>query len=285
MGSYNWQLFILCGFGWLADNLWLQGVSLTLPSLSGEFGISEKTVRFTTSAVFIGLSAGSVMWGMGSDYLGRRIAFNMTLFITSVFGIMAAFAQSWGSVCFFFGALGFGVGGNLPVDGALFLEFLPDASSALLTLLSVWWPIGQLASSLVAWFFIAGWPVEQGWRYFIVTIGIVTFAMFVLRFFVFHLFESPKFLLSKGRQNEAVAVVHGIAFRNGVKTWLTSEILDLVAEGLEGEPQAVETAGTSFLKDKLQAFSGDRLRPLFQTKTLGLATSLIWFCWATIGLG
>jgi hypothetical protein len=25
MGSYNWQLFVLCGMGWLSDNLWLQG--------------------------------------------------------------------------------------------------------------------------------------------------------------------------------------------------------------------------------------------------------------------
>ena len=215
----------------------------------------------------------------------------MTLLITSLFGIMAAYAQSWGSVCFFFAALGFGVGGNLPVDGALFLEFLPDASSALLTLLSVWWPVGQLASSLVAWYFIGNWPAEQGWRYFIVTIGIITFAMFVFRFFIFHLFESPKFLLTKGRQQEAIAVIHGIAFRNGTKTWLTSEIMDLVACS-EDEPGITHVAeqvrpslGSNIIKEKLQEFSGERLRPLFKTKTLGLATALIWFCWATIGMG
>ncbi|KPM36463.1 hypothetical protein AK830_g10130 [Neonectria ditissima] len=291
MGSYNWQLFILCGFGWLADNLWLQGVSLCLPSLSAEFGIDEKRVRYTTSALFVGLSAGSFFWGIGSDFLGRRIAFNSTLLITSVFGIMAAYAQSWSSVCLLFGALGFGVGGSLPVDGALFLEFLPDASSALLTLLSVWWPIGQLASSLAAWFFIARWPVDQGWRYFVVTIGIATFAMFVVRFFIFHLFESPKFLLNRGRQNEAVAVVHGIAFHNHTRTWLTSDILNLVAY-TEDEPAAPNVARqiparttSGVVAAKLKSISGERLRPLFKTKTLGLTTSLIWFCWATIGMG
>ena len=31
---------------------------------------------------------------------------------------------------------------------ALFLEFLPSASQGLLTLLSVWWPVGQLIGSL-----------------------------------------------------------------------------------------------------------------------------------------
>ncbi|POR31849.1 Putative MFS-type transporter PB1E7.08c [Tolypocladium paradoxum] len=290
MGRYNWQLFILCGFGWFADNLWLQGVSLCLPSLSAEFGVSEKTVRYTTSACFLGLSAGSIIWGIGSDILGRRIAFNLTLLITSVCGIMAAYAQSWGGVCVFFAALGFGVGGNLPVDGALFLEFLPDASSALLTLLSVWWPVGQLASSLVAWYCMANWPVEQGWRYFIVTIGIVTFAMFIVRFFIFHLFESPKFLVNKGRQAEAVAVVHGIAYRNNTKTWLTSDILDQVAaedvtQATHVAQQFSSVAGSSVLVDKLKGLSGETLRPLFRTKTLGLATGLIWFCWASIGMG
>ncbi|KAL6873272.1 major facilitator superfamily domain-containing protein [Trichoderma longibrachiatum] len=292
MGRYNWHLFILCGFGWFADNLWLQGVSLTLPSLSAEFDIPEKTVRYTTSSCFIGLSLGSFLWGIGSDLVGRRIAFNMTLLITSIFGILAAYGQSWGAVCFLYGAFGFGVGGNLPVDGALFLEFLPDASSSLLTLLSVWWPIGQLVSSLVAWFFIAQWPVDIGWRYFILTIGIITFAMFCIRFFLFRMFESPKFLLNQGRQREAVAVVHGIASRNGAKTWLTSEILDLVAA--EDPEQSSRVARrysvssaprSSILKEKLRGLSADRLRPLFQTKTLAVATSLVWFCWATIGMG
>jgi hypothetical protein len=45
--------------------------------------------------------------------------------------------------------MGLGVGGNLPVDGALFLEFLPFASGNLLTMLSVWWPVGQLIGRLV----------------------------------------------------------------------------------------------------------------------------------------
>ncbi|KAK3945995.1 MFS general substrate transporter [Diplogelasinospora grovesii] len=295
MGRYNWQLFVLCGFGWFADNLWMQGVSLTLPSLSAEFGISEKSVRYTTSSLFVGLCLGSFFWGFGSDIMGRRIAFNVTLLITAVFGMASAYASSWGGVCVLYAALGFGVGGNLPVDGALFLEFLPDASSSLLTLLSVWWPIGQLFSSLCAWFFIANWPANEGWRLFVMTIGIVTFIMFIVRFFVFHLFESPKYLLSRGRQAEAVAVVHGIAHRNRRKTWLTEEILDAVADGINtNDPVAARFPGrrlstrlsaTDIIKTRLAEFSGERIRPLFNNRKLGLTTAIIWFCWATIGMG
>ncbi|KAK2043567.1 major facilitator superfamily transporter [Colletotrichum somersetense] len=302
MGRYNWELFVLCGFGWFADNLWMHGVALTLPSLSAEFGISEQRVRYTTSSIFLGLCFGSFVWGIGSDVLGRRVAFNLTLLITGVFGILLAFAPTWGWVNLLFAALGFGVGGNLPVDGALFLEFLPDASSSLLTLLSVWWPVGQLSSSLAAWYFIANWPADQGWRLFVLTIGLVTFFMFIVRFFVFRLFESPKFLLSKGRQSEAIAVVHGIASHNGAKTWLTEEVLDAVADAVGGDEHDEQersrrsragvlrrsgstTTAVNAFRERISAFSGDRLRPLFKTRTLGLATVIVWFVWATIGMG
>ncbi|KAI8946590.1 sugar transporter [Xylaria longipes] len=285
MGRYNWQLFILCGFGWFADNLWMQGVSLTLPSLSEEFGITEKHVRYTTSSLYLGLSIGSALWGLGADIMGRRIAFNLTLLITSIFGTLAAYAPNWPSVCILFGLMGTGVGGNLPVDGALFLEFLPDASSSLLTLLSVWWPVGQLVSSLFAWYFITNWPVDQGWRLFIATIGLVTFIMFIIRFGLFHLFESPKYLLSQGRQSEAVAVVHGIAYRNNKKTWLTEEVLDAVVDTDDTERAPARVSARSVLTQNLSSFSLSHIQPLFQNRKLGLTTALIWFCWASIGMG
>jgi len=216
--------------------------------------------------------------------MGRRIAFNVTLLIASVFGTASAWAPSWGGVCFMYAALGFGVGGNLPVDGALFLEFLPDASSSLLTLLSVWWPIGQLCSSLFAWFFIANWPADRGWRHFVMTIGIITFVMFLVRFFLFHMFESPKYLLSRGRQAEAVAVVQGIALKNRKKTWLTEEILDAVVD--DPTPRIRRRLSTkNIIKNKLASFSAERIRPLFSSRKLAITTLLIWFCWATIGMG
>jgi len=97
---------------------------------------------------FVGLSLGSTCWGIASDIIGRRLAFNTTLLICGVFGTAVAFAPSWPVTALLFAGMGTGVGGNLPVDGALFLEFLPFNSNSLLTLLSIWWPVGQLLASL-----------------------------------------------------------------------------------------------------------------------------------------
>jgi hypothetical protein len=148
MGRYQWELFVLCGFGWFADNLWLEGLALCLPGLSTEFGLSETNVRYTTMILFLGMGFGSVGWGLLSDILGRRITFNSTLFITGFFGTLVSLGPTWASTATLFALMGVGVGGNLPVDGALFLEFLPAANNKLLTLLSAWWPLGQLASAI-----------------------------------------------------------------------------------------------------------------------------------------
>ena len=49
---------------------------------------------------------------------------------------------------------------------------------------------------------------------------------FVLRFFVFHLYESPKYLMGRGRDAEAVEVIHKIAAYNGRTSSLTLEMLE-----------------------------------------------------------
>jgi MFS family permease len=242
-----------------------------------------------------------------SDVVGRRVAFNFTLCIAGIFGLAVGFGNSWIAVCSLYAALGFGVGGNLPVDGALFLEFLPMASGNLLTMLSVWWPVGQLAASLVAWPFIVNYTCDpsgelpscvtnpnaekccarvdnMGWRYVNITLGAMTLMMFICRFFFFHLFESPKFLLSRGRQAEAVATVHGIAYKNKSKTWLTEEILNEIG-GTADSADDGKLAVTEVIKRTLSKFSTDRIAPLFASGKLGLMTFLLFFVWATVGMG
>ncbi|CAP94692.1 hypothetical protein E8E15_007898 [Penicillium rubens] len=295
MGRYQWQLFILCGFGWTADNLWLQGVALTLTPLSYEFGLSATWVRFSTCALFLGLCIGASFWGIASDIIGRRLAFNATLFLTGAFGLAAAGGPTWIGTSALYACLGLGVGGNLPVDGALFLEFLPFISGNLLTMLSVWWPVGQLIGSLLAWAFIPNFSCtsyegctkekNMGWRYLVLTLGAITFVMFILRFFCFHLYESPKFLLSRGRQEEAVASVHGIAYKNGAKTWLTNDILNEIGGHAEVHEKETGLTYSQIVGRFFSKFSMERIAPLFANKRMGWNTALLWFCWTTIGMG
>ncbi len=94
-------------------------VALTLPSLTLEYGVSSTHVRYTTCSLFVGLCLGASFWGIASDIIGRRLAFNATLFIAGVFCIAVGGGNSWYGVCGLYAALGVGIGGNLPVDGVL----------------------------------------------------------------------------------------------------------------------------------------------------------------------
>jgi MFS family permease len=73
----------------------MQGVALTLTPVDMEFGVSETDSRFATCSLFVGLIIGASFWGIASDAIGRRPAFNMTLCICGTFGLAAGGAPSW----------------------------------------------------------------------------------------------------------------------------------------------------------------------------------------------
>lgn len=52
---------------------------------------------------------------VASDVIGRRLAFNATLFIAGVFGLAVGGGNTWIGTCALYSMLGVGVGGNLPV--------------------------------------------------------------------------------------------------------------------------------------------------------------------------
>lgn len=107
--------------------------------------------RALTIAVYVGMLTGALFWGLGADIIGRRHAFNISLFICSISGIVAGAAPSWNSLAFFIAMVGFGGGGNLILDTAVFLEYLPSNKQWALTWLAAWWGIGQTFAGLIAW--------------------------------------------------------------------------------------------------------------------------------------
>lgn len=290
MGWYQWQLFIVVGFGWASDNLWPIVTSLILTPVTNEFNVNRPP--FLTLAQNIGLLAGAIFWGFGCDIFGRRWAFNLTLGITSVWGLIAASAPNFVAIGCFDALWSFGVGGNLPVDSAIFLEFLPGSHQYLLTILSVDWAFAQLITTLVAWPILANLTCQEnqvctrsanmGWRYFVIAMGGLAMVMFFIRFVLFQIYESPKFLMGKGRDDEAVRIVHEVARRNGKTSSLTIE--DLKACEILGNGGAQRTDATAAIKRNLEKLSSKHVRSLFATKQLAFSTAMIMLIWALIGL-
>lgn len=98
---------------------------------------------------------GALFWGLGADIIGRRIAFNISLFICSVFAIVAGASPNWIVLGLFTCLAAFGAGGNLILDTAVFLEYLPSSKQWLLTLLACWWGLAPVVGAAFAWPFLS----------------------------------------------------------------------------------------------------------------------------------
>ncbi|KAI0260637.1 MFS general substrate transporter [Gloeopeniophorella convolvens] len=305
MGKYQWYLFVVAGFGWLSDNLWPIVTGLIFTPVVNEFAFKGQFLKLGQN---IGLLVGAVFWGIGSDVWGRQWSFNLTLLVTGIFATAAGASPNSVALCSLAAVWSIGVGGNLPVDSAVFLEFVPASHQYLLTVLSIWWALGQLLGSLVAWPLIANFSCptttppspcarsdNQGWRYFLYAMGGLMLFLFVLRFFVFHLYESPKYLMGRGRDEEAVEVVHKVAAYNGKTSSLTLEMLRAAEErgrtrskgdsSLESaQAPAIDTSALGAARRTLRAFGTEHITPLFQTRKLAWSTSLLIILWALIGL-
>lgn len=82
--------------------------------------------RAMVVAVYTGMFVGALFWGVGADIMGRKYAFNISLFICSIFTTVSGAAPNWVSLATFIAFIGFGGGGNLVLDTTVFLEYLPS---------------------------------------------------------------------------------------------------------------------------------------------------------------
>ncbi|KAL0578862.1 hypothetical protein V5O48_003142 [Marasmius crinis-equi] len=282
-GRYQIQLFLLTGLGWAADNIWLQGVAIILPQIQNELNPSR--AEYATLSLYVGLILGASLWGILADLIGRRLSFNITLFLAGVFGVAAGGANDFVTLCALIACMGFGVGGKLALP-----------AQWLLTLLSAWWALGQLFASLVAWPLISNFSCasaegctkadNQGWRYTFYTLGGVTLVMWVLRYLVFDLQESSKYLVAKGRDEEALKVLEHIARKNGREMTLTLDALRAAAGEQTGVTETADTklSTLQIVKESFSSFNFSHLTPLFSTKRLAINTSITIALWGLIGL-
>ncbi len=116
------------------------------------------------------------------------------------------------------------------------------------------------------------------------------FIMWILRFFFFKLYESPKYLMGRGRDEQAVAAVHLVAAYNGKTSHLRLEHLQEVDAALSspsssnGDPEkfdarGLDTSAKAAVLRKLEKFSMGHVKSLFATRRLALSTSILIVIW------
>jgi MFS family permease len=142
----------------------------------------------------VGLVLGATFWGFGSDIVGRRFTFNCSFLICGVFIIAAGGGNNFIGVASLICLAATGCGGNLVVDSAIFLEFIPASHQWLLFILATWWDFGQIIPSAMAWGFLSRYSCSSdvpngecakadnmGWRYLCFTMGALVMALWAVR--------------------------------------------------------------------------------------------------------
>lgn len=120
----------------------------------------------------------------------------------------------------------------------------------------------------------------MGWRYLLFTLGGCTLILWALRFFIFTLEESPRFLAGRGLDAEAVAVVQRLATYNGRTCSLTVEQLTKAGDVAR---QRYGISDKSQTTPKVFSHSSDytieHVKALFATRKLAWSTSLLISLW------
>ncbi|KAJ0415034.1 major facilitator superfamily domain-containing protein [Aspergillus carlsbadensis] len=306
MGPFQWKIFALTGLGWFIDNFWMQAITIISPPVQVEFSVDR--IAFLTVAKYAGLVVGSTVWPMTADFIGRRLAFNITLLLSSVAGLVGAGSPNFVAISVFCAFIGVGTGGNQPVESAIFLEYIPATHQYLLTMQSAFWSVGQAIAALIGWPLIANYscpsdtPAGQctfqnnlGWRYSYWTFGGLTLVMFLARL-LFKLYETPKYLLGKGLDQQAVDVVAKVAARNRTTTWLTISHFEAVdaelacecisSPGSSRPPPVVppNKSARAIVTRTVSKFTPHKVRSLFSTPRVALSTTLMLFLWCSIGM-
>lgn len=290
LGRYQICIWFLCGFGYFLDLAWSQGVGLISSAIYQEMGVADDDTGTIFAVANAGLALGALTFGLMVDVIGRKLAFNLTCLITSVFGLLlAAPKNNYAAICGIYFLASLGLGGNIPIDATIALEFLPQNRRFLVALLSMWQPVGVAIASAISYGTAARWRCDptlkscravtageacctvssnMGWRYNVIVLGCMTLAVFFLRYFVFTFHESPKFLLSRGREAEAIEILHKIAkFNKVAPPTLTLEMFAAIDEA-DSQHSAAPQSTTATTKAVVSGFSKEvkRLKGIFTNR-------------------
>lgn len=154
-------------------------------------------------ASLVGLFLGASFGGWLTDLIGRRKMFVIDLVVIAVLSVLCAVVQSpiWLLILRFL--VGVAVGADYPIATSMIAEFSPRKYRAgAMGVIAAAWYLGANVAALVGFCL---YNTAHGWRYMLASSAIPCILILVGRW---DIPESPRWLVSKGRAEEAQAIVH-----------------------------------------------------------------------------
>ncbi|MDN5585203.1 MAG: MFS transporter [Brevibacterium aurantiacum] len=241
-------IFIIGGLGFMFDAWDVALNGFLIPLLSDYWELSVGQAAWIATANLIGMALGAFVWGGIADVIGRKKAFTLTLLVFSIFTVAGAFSPAFGWFILFRFLAGFGLGGCIPVDYALVGEFTPSRHRGrVLTAMDGWWPIG---ASLCA--FVSAALLGVGdWRFIMLVMIVPALLTVAVRFGIP---ESPLYLASVGRYDEADAIIAKLVKRTG------AEVTEWTHDTAVPDRSVPDAAAITSVNARLRAASGQLIQ-------------------------
>lgn len=155
------------------------------------------------SSALLGLFFGSLFFGWISDHLGRQKIFLISFVLITLASVMQFYVESAFQLFLCRVLIGIGLGGDFSVGHAMLAEFSPRKHrGVLLGSFSVIWTFGYVAATFVG---TALLPLgDDAWRWMLASSAIPAALILIARIGTP---ESPRWLIHKGRVEEARAIV------------------------------------------------------------------------------
>src|SRR5271163_3805390 len=252
LGRFHRRFIVLVSLGIFFDLYDIFIVAYVGAALQQSGFLTLRQFTFFVAAGFLGMFVGTVVFGMGSDRMGRRSAFILLLLIYSVFTFADAFAPSanWLIALRFFS--GVGIGAEIVVIDTYVTEVVPGyARGRYVAITQVAGFCAVPVAAVLSRVLVPTHFLMNGWRW-VMVIG--ASGALLSWWFRRRLPESPRWLESRGRVAEADAIMTGLEKETFSTSGRSGEWL--VASGEKKEGKGIYTEDTESAESTEKKESG-----------------------------
>ncbi|MBT2262990.1 MFS transporter [Bacillus safensis] len=195
---------IIMGSATFFDAFDALSLAFVLPVLISMWNLSPAQIGLLIGSGYIGQAIGAIFFGWLAERRGRVFSAKWTVFLMSIMSIACVFSGNFMALFIFRFIQGIGVGGEVPVAASYINELSrAQGRGRFFMLYEMIFPLGLMISAQIGAFVVPSF----GWKWMFLIGGIGGLIVFG---FFFMLRESPRWLISKGRLDEAERIIEEI---------------------------------------------------------------------------
>lgn len=195
--GYTVKLRVIVGAASFFDSFDAGSMSYIMAALTPLWALTAAQTGSLLSATYIGQIAGAIFFGWLAEKKGRMVSLQLSVATFAIFSLLCGLSPNFGLLFWFRIIQGFGLGGEVPVAASYVSEIARAKGRGFFVLIFEWaFALAIFVTALVAQVVIPtlGWE----WMFFIGTAPAV-----LIIFFRRNLKESPRWLMTQGRWQEA----------------------------------------------------------------------------------